>query len=90
MYSIYLYFKTMLHIGYAVLQTVHRGVTRALIGGGGGGGVYVHIFVFCPFLLKSVIFKCILKEISRAEREYMNIPPLPNKHSSYATDCTML
>ena len=27
------------------------------------------------FLLKSVVFKLISKEISRAEHEYMNIPP---------------
>ena len=29
------------------------------------------------FLLKSVVFKLISKEISRAEHEYMNIPPPP-------------
>ncbi len=29
------------------------------------------------FLLKSVVFKLISKEISRAEQEYMNIPPPP-------------
>ena len=29
------------------------------------------------FLLKSVIFKLISKEISRAEHEYMNTPPPP-------------
>ena len=29
------------------------------------------------FLLKSVVLKLISKEISRAEHEYMNIPPPP-------------
>ncbi len=54
-----------------------RGVTRALIGGG-GGGVYSYIRVLPDeCLLKSVVFKLISKEISRAEHEYMNIHPLP-------------
>ncbi len=41
---------------------------RALIG---GGGVYSYIHVMPDgFLLKSVVFKFISKEISRAEHEY--------------------
>ena len=45
---------------------------------GGGGGVYSYIRVMPDeFLLKSVVFKLILKEISRAEHEYMNIHPPP-------------
>ena len=46
-----------------------RAVARALIGGGGGGGgsVYSYIRVMPDeFLLKSVVFKLISKEISRA------------------------
>ncbi len=54
-----------------------RAVARALIGGG-GGGVYSYIRVMPDeFLLKSVVFKLISKEISRTEHEYMNIHP-PN------------
>ncbi len=59
---------------------ITRAVARALIGGG-GGGVYSYIRVMPDeFLLKSVVFRLILKEISRAEHEYMNIhpPPPPN------------
>ncbi len=42
----------------------------------GGGGVYSYIRVMPDgFLLKSVVFKLISKEISRAEHEYMNIHP---------------
>ena len=53
---------------------MHRAVPRALI----GGGVYSYIRVMPDgFLLKSVVFKLISKEISRAEHEYMNIHP-PN------------
>ena len=54
-----------------------RAVARALIG---GGGVYSYIRVMPDgFLLKSVVFKLISKEISRADHEYMNIhPPPPN------------
>ncbi len=52
-----------------------RAVARALIG---EGGVYSYIRVMPDeFLLKSVVFKLISKEISRAEHEYMNIPPPP-------------
>ena len=51
-----------------------RAIARALIG---GGGVYSYIRVMPDkFLLKSVVFKLISKEISRAEHEYMNIHPL--------------
>ncbi len=52
-----------------------RGVTRALIGGGGG----------CIFIYSSsagriyFVIKFISKEIRRAEGEYMNIPPPPEK-----------
>ena len=43
---------------------------------GGGGGVYSYIPVMPDgFLLKSVVFKLISKEISRADHEYMNIHP---------------
>ncbi len=43
-----------------------RAVARTLIGGG-GGGVYSYIRVMPDgFLLKSVVFKLISKEISRA------------------------
>ena len=63
-------------------KTKPGGETRALIGGGGGGGgEYSYIRVLPDeFLLKSVVFKFISKEISRAELEYMNIhpPPPPN------------
>ena len=55
---------------------IARAVARALIGG--GGGVYSYIRVTPDeFLLKSVVFKLISKEISRAEHEYMNIHPPP-------------
>ena len=55
-----------------------RAVARALIGGG-GGGVYSYIRVMPDgFLLKSVVFKLISKEISRAYHEYMNTPPPPS------------
>ena len=57
------------------IKNSSRGVTRALIW---GGGVYLYIRVLPDeFLLKSVVFKFISKEISRAEHEYMNIPPPP-------------
>ncbi len=47
----------------------HRAVARALLGGG-GEGVYSYIRVLCDeFLLKSVVFKFISKENSRAEYE---------------------
>ncbi len=57
-----------------------RAVARALIGGRGGAGVYSYIRVMPGgFLLKSVVFKLISKEISQAEHEYINIaPPPPN------------
>ena len=56
-------------------QLSFRAVARALIG---GGGVYSYIRVMPDeFLLKSVVFKLISKEISRAEHEYMNIHPPP-------------
>ena len=52
-------------------RILSRAVARALIGG--GGGVYSYIRVMPDgFLLKSVIFKLISKESSRAEHEYMN------------------
>ena len=54
----------------------NRAVARALIGG--GGGVYSYIRVMPDeFLFKSVVFKLMSKEISRAEHEYMNIHPPP-------------
>ena len=41
-------------------------------------GVYSYIRVMPEeFILKSVVFKLISKEISRAEHEYMNIHPPP-------------
>ncbi len=44
----------------------------------GGGGEYSYVRVLPDeFLLKSVVFKFILKEISRAEHDYMNIHPPP-------------
>ena len=50
-----------------------RAVARALLNW--EGGVYSYIRVMPDgFLLKSVVFKLISKEISRAEPEYMNIP----------------
>ena len=62
-----------------------RAVARALIGG--GGGVYSYIRVMPDeFLLKSVVFKLISKEISRVEHEYMNIhPPPPPPINALAT-----
>ena len=52
-----------------------RVVARALLG---GGGVYSYIRVMPDgFLLKSVVFKLISKEISGADHEYMSIPPPP-------------
>ena len=58
------------------LSIIGGAVPRALIGG--GGGVYSYIRVMPDgFLLKSVVFKLISKEISWAEHEYMNIHP-PN------------
>ena len=49
---------------------ISRGETRTLIWGGGGD-----IRLPDEFLLKSVVFKFISKEISRAEHEYVNIQP---------------
>ena len=45
----------------------------------GGGGVNIHIFAFCPmnFFWNQLSLELILKEIRRAEREYMNIHLLP-------------
>ena len=40
------------------------------------------------FLLKSVVFKLISKEISRAEHEYMNIHPPPPPINALATALT--
>ena len=59
-----------------------RGITRALIG---GGGVYSYIRVLPDgFLLKSVVFNFISKEIRPAKHEYMNIhPPPPPLLSAY-------
>ena len=55
------------------LQLVNRAVARALIG---GGGVYSYIRVLPDeFLLKSVVFKFISKEISPTEHECMKIHP---------------
>ncbi len=67
-----------------------RGATRALIWG--GGGVYSYIRVLPDeFLLKSVVFKFISKEISRAENEYMNTaPPSPTPINALATPNDML
>ena len=66
-----------------------RAVARALIWGGGGGGVYSYSYIrVMPdgFLLKSVVFKLISKEISQAEHEYMNIhPPPPPPINALAT-----
>ncbi len=63
-----------------------QGRSRALIGGLGGGGVYSYIRVTPDgFLLKSVVFKLISKEISRAEHEYMNIHPPPPPINALAT-----
>ncbi len=46
--------------------------------GGGGGCIFIYIRVMPDeFLLKSVVFKLISKEISRAEHEFTNIHP-PN------------
>ena len=47
-----------------------------LFGGGGGGGGNLRVLPD-EFLLKSVVFKLISKEISRAEHEYMNLHPPP-------------
>ena len=59
-----------------VFEASGRAVARALIGGGGRGGIHIIIRVMPDgFLLKSVVFKLISKEISRAEHEYMNIHP---------------
>ena len=56
---------------HARSRAAHRALT-------GRGGVYSYILVMPDeFLLKSVVFKLISKEISRAEHEYMNIPPPP-------------
>ena len=66
-----------------------RAVASALIGGG-GGSVYSYIRVMPDgFLLKSVVFKFISKEISRAEHEYMNIPPPPPPINALATALNM-
>ncbi len=47
-----------------------------MMAGGGGGGVDSYTCALPDeFLLKSVVFKFISKEISRAEHENMNIPP---------------
>ena len=56
-------------VTFKCFNSHHLRFLNALIGGGGGGGGYIHIFVFCSpdeFLLKSVVFKFISKEISRA------------------------
>ena len=45
-------------------------------GKGGGRGVYIRVLPD-KFLLRSVVFKFISKEISLAEHEYMNIHPPP-------------
>ena len=64
-------------------------VARALIGG--GGGVYSYIRVMPDgFLLKSVVFKFISKEISRAYHEYMNTPPPPSPMNALATALTRI
>ena len=71
-----------------IIVQVHRAVARALIEGGG------RIFIYCvmpdEFLLKSVVFKLISKEISRAEHDYMNTPhrhppPPPNYYGPART-----
>ncbi len=54
-------------------------------------GNYIHIYSISvmhdEFLLKSVVFKIISKEISRAEHKYMNIhpPPPPPRVNALAT-----
>ena len=55
---------------------IRKAVGGALIGG--GGRVYSYIRVMPDeFILKSVVFKLISKEINRAEHPYMNIHPPP-------------
>ncbi len=65
-----------------------------MAGGGGGGGIFICSRSADEFLLKSVVFKFVSKEISRAEHEYMHIHPPPppplvsalfpmSKHDSY-------
>ncbi len=60
-------------------QPGNRTETRALlINLGGGGGVIIYIRVMPDeFVLKSVVFQFISKEISRDEHEYMIIHPPP-------------
>ena len=47
-----------------------------------GGCIYI---LPDEFLVKSVVFKLISKEISRAEHEFMNIPPPPPPINALAT-----
>ena len=76
--------KPVLIINHYITATItcslSRSVTRALIRG--GGGVYSYILpdeflLKSVFLLKSIVFKLISKEISRADQAFMNIPPPP-------------
>ncbi len=70
--------ENKLHHSELLFLIAARGETRALIGGGGGGGEYSYNRVLPnEFLLKSIVFKFISKEISQAEHEYMNIHPPP-------------
>jgi hypothetical protein len=55
------------------ITPITRAVARALIGGGRCCS-YIRVMPD-EFLLKSVVFKLISKDISRAEYEYMNIHP---------------
>ena len=66
-----------------IVTNIHtcRGETSPLIVGGGGGGVeYSYIRVLPDFFLSQLFLRFILKELSRAEHEYMNIHPPPYHH----------
>ena len=72
-----------LHHFNVSVPTIIMGETPALIREGGGGG-YSHIRVLLDeFLLKSVVFKFVSKEISRTEHEYMNITPPPSNARAF-------
>ncbi len=60
-----------------VLNKVHQiSLTCTSVAGAAYIMSYIHVLPD-EFLLRSVVFKFISKEISRAEHEYMNIPPPP-------------